>query len=201
MLQLTASSFEPNGRLKGPLQRGGRLLVRFHAPWCPHCQAMAPAWQDLQRALPPDTALADVDCEAHTIPFISAYPTLLLYDNTGTPHRVDPALPYLARAATPQGTDVLVAFLYAPWCGHCHAAMPEVAAFERQLRPGQARVVRVDCEASPDIAAKRNVRAFPTVQIIANGRHTEWVGRFTRQQLSAFYQRSLPLLLQPQASG
>jgi thioredoxin 1 len=134
-----------------------------------------------------------VDCQENTIPFVRSYPTLLLYDSTGRPQNVDSSLAYLADASVPDNPQVSIVYFFVPWCGHCRATSPEVSAFERHL-PGGQRVLRVNCEDNPEVASKRGVQRYPTLQIIANGRHTQHVGGITRQELTEFYQRSLQML-------
>ena len=47
----------------GPLQHSG-AFVKFWAPWCPHCKAMAPDWKQVEDAYESSTALlvGSVDC-------------------------------------------------------------------------------------------------------------------------------------------
>ena len=38
-------------------------FIKFYAPWCGHCQAMAPAWDQMYEAYnPKDLNIAKVDC-------------------------------------------------------------------------------------------------------------------------------------------
>jgi thiol-disulfide isomerase/thioredoxin len=51
---------------------------------------------------------------------------------------------------------------YAPWCGHCKAAMPE---FERAVEQGQGRVVLInsDLPESQPLIELYGVKGFPTI--------------------------------------
>uniref|UniRef100_A0A147BUR7 Putative thioredoxin/protein disulfide isomerase n=1 Tax=Ixodes ricinus TaxID=34613 RepID=A0A147BUR7_IXORI len=61
----------------------GRHFVKFYAPWCGHCQKLAPVWADLAASLEHDPSLkvAKVDCTANRLVCnefeVEAYPTLL----------------------------------------------------------------------------------------------------------------------------
>ncbi len=70
-------------------------------------------------------------------------------------------------AETSQGV-VLVDF-YADWCGPCRMLTPVLDKLTG------AKVVKVNCDISPDLARKYNVFSIPTILIMRDG-----------QQLSSF---------------
>ena len=57
------------------------FFVKFYAPWCGHCKALAPTWQQLEAKHPEH--VASVDCTAETALCerlgIEGYPTLKLF--------------------------------------------------------------------------------------------------------------------------
>ena len=62
---------------------------------------------------------------------------------------------------------VLVDFA-TPWCAPCRALEPTLHGLAR-AHAGRLRVVRVDADASPEIAQRYRVRGFPTVIAFAGG--------------------------------
>ncbi|CDR99108.1 probable Pig2-related to protein disulfide isomerase [Sporisorium scitamineum] len=62
----------------------GPTFVKFFAPWCPHCKAMAAAFKQLSESLKGRVNALEVDCEANRALCASydirGYPVLRLYD-------------------------------------------------------------------------------------------------------------------------
>ena len=74
--------------------RKGHTFVKFYAPWCGHCQEMAPEWEDLGesfqgKALPGvDLTLGEVNCVEEALlclkEGVDSYPTIKLYHSDGS---------------------------------------------------------------------------------------------------------------------
>lgn len=58
-------------------------FVKFYAPWCAHCQAMAPAWNELGREMKGKLNIGEVDCVAQKRLCkdvkLRGYPTILFF--------------------------------------------------------------------------------------------------------------------------
>lgn len=61
----------------------GRHFVKFYAPWCGHCQRLAPTWDQLAQSFEFDTSvkISKIDCTVNSLSCkhyqIKGYPTLL----------------------------------------------------------------------------------------------------------------------------
>ncbi|KAK6334860.1 hypothetical protein TWF718_010305 [Orbilia javanica] len=60
-------------------------FVKFYAPWCSHCQAMAPAWNTLSYEMQNMLNIGEVNCEIDRRlckeVSVSAYPTIIFFQN------------------------------------------------------------------------------------------------------------------------
>lgn len=67
---------------KDTISKGG-TFVKFFAPWCPHCKAMAQAFEKLAPELKNQLNVLEVDCQAYQMVCrsfsVASYPTLRLY--------------------------------------------------------------------------------------------------------------------------
>lgn len=58
--------------------------------------------------------------------------------------------------------------LWAPWCGPCRMVTPLIEDLARQ-RAGRRKVVKVDVDDSPQIAARYQVQVIPTPLLLIGG--------------------------------
>ena len=63
---------------------------------------------------------------------------------------------------------VLVDF-WAPWCGPCLRAAPEVKAAAERLK-GRAIVLKVDTQAHPEVAQRMGIQGIPYFAVFRGGR-------------------------------
>lgn len=57
---------------------------------------------------------------------------------------------------------------YAAWCGPCRAMAPAIEAIGKEVQ-GSARVLKIDIDKNPAVAAKYQIQAVPTLMIFKNG--------------------------------
>ena len=62
---------------------------------------------------------------------------------------------------------VLIDF-YATWCGPCKTMHPIIEAIGREVQ-GRARVLKIDVDKNPALAARYQIQAVPTLMIFKKG--------------------------------
>ena len=63
----------------------------------------------------------------------------------------------------------LLVDFWAAWCGPCRAMAPEFERAAARLEP-RFRLVKVDVDAAPEIAAQYRVQSIPTLALLLHGR-------------------------------
>ena len=81
--ELTNSNFERNTQASTG-STTGNFFVKFYAPWCGHCKALAPTWEKLAANPPHGTLFAKVDCTGNGDKVCSrfkvrGFPTLIMF--------------------------------------------------------------------------------------------------------------------------
>jgi thioredoxin 1 len=88
------------------------------------------------------------------------------------------------REVVNSNVPVLVDF-FATWCGPCKMLAPVLESVAQQFQ-GQAKVVKVDIDESPELAGQYGVTAVPTLLVFSGGKVLQKAMGFQSQkQLAA----------------
>ncbi len=66
----------------------------------------------------------------------------------------------------------VLADFWAPWCGPCHAVAPALERIAGR-RASRLKVVKVNIDENPDLAARFGVRSIPTMVVLRRGREVD----------------------------
>jgi thioredoxin 2 len=95
----------------------------------------------------------------------------------GVPHcgKCKSVLLWVAEAGDDTFADVIgdsvlpvLVDVWAPWCGPCRMVSPVLQRLAEQLA-GQIKLVKVNADEAPQVSAKFEVRAIPTLLVMLNG--------------------------------
>eukprot|EP00004_Rigifila_ramosa_P025420 TRINITY_DN75_c1_g4_i1.p1 TRINITY_DN75_c1_g4~~TRINITY_DN75_c1_g4_i1.p1 ORF type:complete len:332 (+),score=72.77 TRINITY_DN75_c1_g4_i1:3-998(+) len=90
---LTDSNFEHLTQASTGMTTGD-WLVEFYAPWCGHCKALAPIWEEVAKELKGEKVVAKVDCTTNKLVCerfkVGGYPTIKLLSH-GLMYNYEPA--------------------------------------------------------------------------------------------------------------
>ena len=90
------------------------------------------------------------------------------------------------QAVLRSNTPVLVDF-YADWCAPCRAQAPILESVAQKFE-GDAKIVKVDIDADPELAARFSVRSIPTLLLFNGGELQDTrVGVSTAAQLELLF--------------
>ena len=94
-------------------------------------------------------------------------------------------LPIIQEARVP----ILIDF-WAPWCGPCLAAAPEVALLAKEMA-GRALVLKVDTQAHPELAELYQIRSIPHFMVFRGGKQfTQSSGLAPRSEMRLWLERA-----------
>lgn len=94
------------------------------------------------------------------------------------------------KAVLQSDVPVLVDF-WAAWCGPCKAIAPVLDELSSEF-DGKARIVKIDVDANPNLAAQYGIRSIPSLFVFKNGEKVDnVVGMQPKAQLSALLNKHL----------
>jgi len=90
-------------------------------------------------------------------------------------------------AAKKEHAHLLVLF-YAPWCGHCRQLMPDFERAAVTLKSGTpvVQLAQVDATAETDLAEQYQIRGYPTLKFLTEGKALDYTGGRTTESLVAW---------------
>ncbi|EDW31033.1 GL15145 [Drosophila persimilis] len=193
----------------------GNHFVKFFAPWCSHCQRLAPTWDELAKEIKhiSGVTVSKIDCTQYRSVCqdfeVKGYPTLLWIEDGKKIEKYSGArdlptlksyvekmvgVPMDKKEAVAEG----IAFIkfYAPWCGHCQKLQPTWEQLATETHNSQSGVViaKVDCTApeNKQICIDEQVEGYPTLFLYRNGqRQDEYEGSRTLPELKAYLKKSI----------
>ncbi|EJW88817.1 hypothetical protein WUBG_00280 [Wuchereria bancrofti] len=187
------------------LQQHPTSLVKFYAPWCGHCKALAPEYAKAAKKLKVPLAKVDTTVETKLAETynIEGFPTLKFWQSGKDPidydggresneiiqwvlEKTDPtykASPLAVAKLTKEKFNgfitlhqlVLVKF-YAPWCGHCRKLAPEYEKAARKLKSAGIKLAEVDSTVEKSLSAEFDITGYPTLCIFRNGKKFDYRG-------------------------
>ncbi|MDA8249685.1 MAG: thioredoxin domain-containing protein [Rhodospirillales bacterium] len=81
--------------------------------------------------------------------------------------------------------------VWAPWCGPCRAMAPAYARAAALLEP-DVRLLRLNADTAPDVAARLNVRGIPAMFLLQGGRVlAQTAGAMDTGAITAWVRRNL----------
>uniref|UniRef100_A0A8R1Y528 Protein disulfide-isomerase n=1 Tax=Onchocerca volvulus TaxID=6282 RepID=A0A8R1Y528_ONCVO len=193
------------GNFMSFLQQNPTTLVKFYAPWCGHCKALAPEYAKAAKKLKVPLAKVDATIETNLAKTynIEGFPTLKFWQNGKDPvdydggresdeivkwisEKTDPTYKPPPSAVTKLTNEEFTEFItlhrlvlvkfYAPWCGHCKKLAPEYEKAAKKLKDKGIMLAEVDSTVEQSLSAEFNVTGYPQLYIFRNSKKFDYKG-------------------------
>ncbi|MDO5651686.1 MAG: thioredoxin [Moraxella sp.] len=90
-----------------------------------------------------------------------------------------------------QSAEPVLVDFWAAWCGPCKAIAPTLEELSDEYA-GRAKIVKVNVDDSPNIAARFGIRSIPTLFVFKNGQKVDaTVGAQPKSELAALINKHL----------
>lgn len=90
-----------------------------------------------------------------------------------------------------QGEQPILVDFWTPWCGPCKAIAPILDDLSLEYAE-RARVIKVNVDDNPNLAAQFGIRSIPTLFVFKNGQQVESiVGGHPKSELAALLDKHL----------
>nr|CAG4643121.1 EOG090X0438 [Ilyocryptus agilis] len=170
------------------------VLVDFYAPWCGHCQTLAPEYSKASEQLKKENVtLAKVDAtkevELAKEFMITGYPSIILFRNAIINYmkeKLDPnwkspasrvvVLTSANFSNVVESSSLILVEFYAKWCKHCQQLEPEYEAAARSLLEYGIPLAKVDGPSEKELAERLNIIGWPTLKVFRKGRIFDYKG-------------------------
>jgi len=182
-------------RAKGPLRTKDTWFFEFYAPWCTHCQQMAPAFKRAAARLSDVVGFAAANCENKDgvcqMWNIRSYPTLIFVQQSKEiqekyegPHDADSLVTYIREMSVDAVEELttsnfsdkvydsthawFVLFNAGDWCPPCNRAKPMFRKFAGKIHP-HAKTGTINCDAHKALCQEHNINSYPTFMSFTPG--------------------------------
>ena len=86
VIELTEKDFYKGKVLDSKGNVKGKWFIKFYAPWCPHCQKLAPEWSQMSMNISEDISIGSLDCtkfdDVCTFYNVYSYPSIFYIDDS-----------------------------------------------------------------------------------------------------------------------